>query len=143
MFATYKFVYLQHINFYVEQIIYIFARYNRIIYTMFLYLQYINFVFAIYNRSLYTIFVYLQYMDFVFATHALNNIQIFRSNSCISVFAKRPKSQFRARNGSPWLEMSSYFWKTEPRAPRSFLNASRASGIPYKIQKSPPKSKTS
>ena len=55
MFATYAFVYLQNINLYVEQIIYIFARYNR---------------------SIYTIFLYLQYIDFVFAIHTLNKIEI-------------------------------------------------------------------
>ena len=37
--------------------------------------------------------------------------------------------------GSGWLGMGSYFGKMTPRAPGRFLDTSRATGRPYKIQK--------
>ena len=37
--------------------------------------------------------------------------------------------------GSPWLGLGSYFGKMEPQAPGRVLDASGASGMPYKIEK--------
>ncbi len=42
--------------------------------------------------------------------------------------------------GSPWLGMGPYFGKMMPWAPGRFLDTSRASGRPYKIQSWLPKS---
>ena len=43
--------------------------------------------------------------------------------------------------GSPWLRMGRDFGKMKSRAPGRFLDASGASGMPYKIQKWLPKSR--
>ena len=39
--------------------------------------------------------------------------------------------QFGSRIGLPWLETGSYSVRTEPQAPRGFLDASLASATPY------------
>ena len=44
---------------------------------------------------------------------------------CRDKFIKCHISQFRSRNGSPWLATGSYFVRTEPCPPRSFLYTSR------------------
>ena len=43
---------------------------------------------------------------------------------------------FRARTGSPWLTAGSYFARTEPRPPGTFLNTSRACFGPSRTKKS-------
>ena len=66
---------------------------------------------------------------FVCATHISKCSGPRRSKKsnfiCRDEFIKCHISQVRPRNGSPWLATGSYFVRTEPRPPRSFLYRSR------------------